>query len=135
MDGHYADAIFAAFREVNCAVREISGLSDLDGTQLMNRAFSLDRPIIKLTKLATRSEKDEHVGFMQLFSGASMGIRNPKAHANIRQDASYKTLEYLSLASLLLKRLDERDRLAHAPAAGSIRIQRRPSIRTTAPIL
>ena len=108
MDRHYAEAILAAFKEVNVVVQEISGLKDKDGKSLMDQAFSPSNPKIKLTNLSSKTEQDEQQGFMHLFGGATMGIRNPKAHSNIVQDDAYKTLHYLALASLLLKRLDER---------------------------
>ena len=38
----------------------------------------------------------------------AVGIRNPKAHENIQQSDPYKTLEYLAIASLLMKKIDER---------------------------
>ncbi len=107
-DGHYAQAILDAFKEVNVAVQEISKINHLDGKKLMDEAFSLNNPKINLTNLQGQTERDEQLGFMLLFGGASIGIRNPKAHSNIKQDDPYKTLHYLSLASLLLKRLDER---------------------------
>jgi hypothetical protein len=44
---------------------------------------------------------------MYLFMGSVVGIRNPKAHRRIEQKDPFKTLEYLSLASLLAKRVDE----------------------------
>lgn len=42
-----------------------------------------------------------------LFIDSVMGIRNPKAHGLIKQEDPFKTLEYLSLASLLAKKVDE----------------------------
>lgn len=107
-DGHYAQAILDAFKEVNVVVQKISGVTDKDGKPLMDYVFSPNNPKIKLTDLSGRTEQDEQQGFMHLFGGATMGIRNPKAHSNIVQDDPYKTLHYLALASLLLKRLDER---------------------------
>ena len=40
-----------------------------------------------------------------------MGIRNPKAHAEVQQKDPYRTLEYISLASLLAKRLEEGEKV------------------------
>lgn len=106
--GLYAEAILNAYKEVIVRVRQISGLHELDGTSLMEQAFSLQNPKIKLNNLQTQSDRDEQVGFLSIFKGVALGIRNPKAHENIEQRDPYKTLEYLSLASLLMKRLDER---------------------------
>lgn len=106
-DGHYSQAIFEAYKAVVNEVKYISG-KHLDGKPLMEQVFSINNPIIKFNNLQSRSDKDEQVGLMFLFSGAALGIRNPKAHDNIVQTDPFRTLEYLSFASLLLKRLDER---------------------------
>ena len=106
--GLYAEAILNAFKEVIVTVREVSELRDEDGTSLMEHAFSVNAPKIKLNKLVTKSDRDEQIGFMHIFIGVALGIRNPKAHDNIEQKDPYKTLEYLSIASLLMKRIDER---------------------------
>jgi uncharacterized protein (TIGR02391 family) len=57
--------------------------------------------------MQSQSDKDEQQGYMQIFAGAMTGIRNPKAHANLNPDQR-KTLHLISLASLLMYRLDER---------------------------
>jgi len=104
--GHYAEAIFAAFKAVNNFTKKKAGLS-IDGKDLMAKTFNKDKPIIKLNKLSNQSEQDEQEGFMFLFMGAMVGIRNPKAHEDIRQVDPYKALEYLSFASLLMRRATE----------------------------
>ncbi|MFB3061408.1 MAG: TIGR02391 family protein, partial [Candidatus Binatia bacterium] len=50
-DGHYAEAIRNAFKEVIVTAREVSGLRDLDGKKLMDQAFSVTNPKIKLNNL------------------------------------------------------------------------------------
>lgn len=104
--GHYAEAIFAAFKAVNNFTKRKIG-QPLDGKDLMAKAFNEDSPIIKINKLTTRSERDEQEGFRFLFMGAMVGIRNPKAHDDIRQIDPYKALEYLAFASLLMRRVIE----------------------------
>ena len=106
--GHYADAILAAYKVVFNEIKDIADIHDLDGKQLAEKAFSLSNPIIKLNDLATQSDKDEQLGFMLLFAGAAVGIRNPKAHDLIEQEDKHKALRYLAFASLLMERLDER---------------------------
>src|SRR5208283_4082966 len=102
VDGHYAQAIFEAFKRVNNAVKEKSGLAHKDGQPLMASAFSGDPPPLALTAIQTQSEKDEQDGFKLLFMGAMSGIRNPKAHDHVIQSDPYKTLHYLAFASLLM---------------------------------
>lgn len=107
-DKQYSDAILAAYKVVLNEIKDVANIHDLDGKQLIEKAFSLSTPIIKLNNLVTQSDKDEQLGFMMLFSGAAVGIRNPKAHDLVVQDDKLKTLRYLVFASLLLERLDER---------------------------
>jgi len=109
-DGHYAQAIFEAFKRVNNLVKEKSGRRDLDGKSLMQHVFSPSNPVLKFNDLSSQSEKDEQEGFMHLFAGAMLGIRNPKGHENIVQKDPDKALEYLVFASLLCRRLEEAKR-------------------------
>ena len=107
-DGYYAQAIFEAFKRVEIEVKEVSGLKEKFGTGLMKCAFKGQEPTIKLTRMNTLSERNDQAGFKLIFTGTMTGIRNEKAHDIIKQRDPYKTLHYLVLASLLLKRLDER---------------------------
>src|SRR2546428_9063938 len=88
-DGHYADSVESALKEVNkrvkVYVKQKTG-KELDGASLMTEAFSLNRPIIVLDDLGTLTGKDIQLGYMRLFEGSMIGIRNPKAHENITID-------------------------------------------------
>jgi uncharacterized protein (TIGR02391 family) len=108
--GHFADAVEAALKEVNDVVRQIviaKGGQELDGADLMNKAFSVKNPVIVLDDLGTITGRNIQQGYSQIFAGAMIGIRNAKAHANIAIDAA-RALHFLFLASLLLFKLDER---------------------------
>lgn len=107
-DGHYSEAIINAYKAIFNALKDLTNIHDIDGKQLAEKAFSLNDPLVKLNNLRTKSDKDEQLGFMMLFSGAAVGIRNPKSHDFIKQDDKLKTLQYLSFASLLMDRLDGR---------------------------
>ena len=106
-DKHYSQAIFEAFKKVNNLVKEKSSRSDLDGKNLMLTVFSVNAPILKMNNLISQTDRDEQEGFMHLFAGAIMGIRNPKGHDNIIQKDMNRTLKYLNFASLLCERLEE----------------------------
>jgi uncharacterized protein (TIGR02391 family) len=110
LDGHNSQAIFEAFKAVNNRVKRISG-EDADGKALMARVFSEERPILKLNAGSTRSDRDEQEGFKFVFMGAMLGIRNPKAHDEIADTDDDRSLEYLALASLLMRRLDDAESL------------------------
>lgn len=106
-DGHYESAIFEAYKAIEVHVKKKSGVTNREGKDLMAYVFKRDNPVIRLNPLNTRSDRDEQEGFQFIFMGAMIGIRNPKAHDLIVQNDAHRTLEYLSLASLLLKRLHE----------------------------
>jgi uncharacterized protein (TIGR02391 family) len=103
-DGHYANAIEDAVKSLNALVRLRSGL-DADGMTLMERVFSPTSPILKFNDLQTQTDRDEQKGFMVLFSGAVVGLRNPRAHAIIQDDPE-RALEFIAFVSLLAKLLD-----------------------------
>ena len=106
VDGHYSQSIFEACKLLNKRVQEKSKL-DEDGKALMLKAFSQNKPVIKLSNGSSRSDADEQEGFMHIFAGVMQGIRNPKGHELIIQKDRIRALEYLSLVSLLFRRLDE----------------------------
>jgi len=106
LDEHYASAVLEAFKFVNNAVKKKSNINS-DGSPLMSSVFRKDNPILKLNALHSDSDKDEQNGFMYLFMGAMMGIRNPKAHENIVLNDPHRALHYLAFASLLRIRVDE----------------------------
>jgi uncharacterized protein (TIGR02391 family) len=104
-DRHYANAVEASVKALNGLVRLRSGL-ELDGTSLMEKAFSPANPILKFNDLSDQSDRDEQKGFMMMFSGAVSGLRNPRAHGFIHDDAE-RALEFIAFVSLLAKLLDE----------------------------
>jgi uncharacterized protein (TIGR02391 family) len=101
-EGNYRHAILDSYILLINTVKTKSGRHDLDGVQLMQTVFSPKNPIVK-----TSNDLDEQQGFMYMFIGAVMGIRNPKAHTLIEQKDPQRTLEWLSFASVLLRVLDD----------------------------
>jgi uncharacterized protein (TIGR02391 family) len=105
-DGHYAQATFEAFKLLEGRVKAISGIEDT-GFSLMMTAFNETGPKIRLTDVASMSDKDEQKGFRHIFAGAIAGIRNPRGHDN-RTDPIDLCLDHLSVASVLLRTLEGR---------------------------
>jgi len=101
IDGHYRQAILDTYILLTNSVKTKSGRHDLDGVQLVQTVFSPKNPCIKIS-----DNIDEQQGFMWLFSGAIMGIRNPNAHNLIEHKDPQKTLEWITYASALLRTLD-----------------------------
>ena len=108
--GHYADAVEAAFKELNSEIKEhvrkATG-QEYDGVDLMNRALSPSNPIIRIADLSTKDGENMQKGYLQIFSGSITGIRNPKAHSNVTIDEK-RAIHHLHLASLLHFVFDER---------------------------
>ena len=109
-DGYFADAVESACKALNSRVRDIvkdqTG-EELDGAKLMQKALSVNNPIIALTDCSTVSGQDTQKGYMEIFAGVMTGIRNPKAHDNnviTQEDA----LRKLILLSLLMYKIDRR---------------------------
>jgi uncharacterized protein (TIGR02391 family) len=107
--GYRGPAILEAYKAINARVREMTGShgSDKDGKALMGYAFNASNPILRLNDGKTRSERDEQEGFSLIFMGAMLGVRNPKAHDLMAPIDEDRALEYLTLASLLMRRLDD----------------------------
>lgn len=72
----------------------------------MEHVFSPKNPVLKINNLADQSDVDEQKGFMNLFSGAVSGLRNPRAHKIIKDDPEM-ALEFIAFISLLAKIADK----------------------------
>ena len=104
----YADAVEAAFKEINTRVKEMyqqKSSNVKDGTELMYSAFSAKNPVLQFAPTSHYSEFDIQEGYMHMFAGAMQGIRNPKAHANETIDKE-DALRKLAFASMLMYKLD-----------------------------
>ncbi len=105
-DGHWEQAVFEAFKYIEKEVKRISALRGKSGYALMMDAFNEANAKVRLNELVTESEIDEQRGYKSIFAGASAGIRNPRGHEVDIGDTPDEALDYLALASLLLRRLD-----------------------------
>jgi uncharacterized protein (TIGR02391 family) len=104
--GHYREAVLNSVTAIFDLIRGRTGI-DLDGSALVNQAFSLNDPYLVLSELDTDSGRNDQKGFIQLFSGSYQGIRNPKAHSLNHDLTELKASQYLVHASLLARRVSE----------------------------
>ncbi len=104
-DGHYSQATFETYKFLDKEVQRIAG-STVSGKDLMMKAFAPDKPMIQLTPLNSASDRDEQDGYKFLFAGSIIAIRNPRGHEVGLPDSPDECLDHLSLASLLLRRLE-----------------------------
>jgi uncharacterized protein (TIGR02391 family) len=106
-DGHYAQATFESFKVLDNQVQHVAKSGD-SGTKLMMGVFGGAAPLVRLTKMVSTSEKDEQEGYKFLFAGSILAIRNPRGHTVGIAESLSECLDHLSLASLLLRRLEAR---------------------------
>jgi uncharacterized protein (TIGR02391 family) len=105
-DGYWEQSVFEAFKFIEKEIERISGIRNKTGYPLMMDALNEDSPKVQLNGLATESEIDEQKGYKFIFAGAATGIRNPRGHEIDIGDTPDNALDYLALASLLIRRLD-----------------------------
>jgi len=106
-NGHYSQSTFEAFKLVDHTVSTISTVKKT-GFKLMMDVFKKTNPKIKLTDLSNQSEVDEQQGYSFLFAGSIMAIRNPRGHLVGKLDTIDQCLDHLCMASLLMRRIDDR---------------------------
>ena len=68
----------------------------------MRHAFSVDNPILRISTV-----KAEQRGYMDLFAGSVLAIRNPLAHSSEEVLTVDDALSLLSFASFLFRALDK----------------------------
>ncbi|MBD1863777.1 MULTISPECIES: TIGR02391 family protein [Trichocoleus] len=100
--GQYELAAFAAMREVEIRVRELSDSeSSLIGVKLMRKSFG------EGGKLADPElDPGERVGIMELFAGAIGTFKNPPSHRQVNYADPTEASEVVLLADLLMRLLD-----------------------------
>ena len=103
-DGHYAPAVFQAFKAVEVRLRELSGL-DLSGRDLAAQALGGDPWRVAVNRHGGRTGADEQEGLKLLFMGAFQGLRNPGGHELDALDGQ-EAMEQLAVASVLMRWLD-----------------------------
>lgn len=112
---HYFEAQFEAFKSLESRVREMTR-SDKSGVDLMGHAFRASNPLIDTATESGRSGTAQREGYLALFRGAMLAVRDPGAHMQARDLDPRDTLEYLAFASLLHRRLDA----AREPELGAL---------------
>lgn len=107
--GFFADSILVCLREANAILKaHVLAINhqELDGAALMTAAFSVNNPIVQLADINTANGRSIQLGYMKIFEGSMIGIRNPKAHENLNPDRT-KTIHLLYNASFLFIKLQE----------------------------
>lgn len=107
LDENYFHAVLEAIKGIAQRIRDMSSLTT-DGAELINSAFSVKNPVLKVNSLTTDAEVSEQKGFSNMLVGLFGSVRNPVAHAPktswpmSEQDA----LDIMSTVSFIHRKLD-----------------------------
>ena len=107
MQNNYFHAVFEATKGLAQRIRDMVGIQ-ADGAALVDRVFSIERPMLTMNTLQTETEQVRHKGFATLLKGCFGAVRNPLAHEpKILWEGEDDAADYLSLISLLHRKLDD----------------------------
>lgn len=103
----YFHAVQEAAKSLTDRISEETGIN-LDGTKLIEKAFSMDKPAVVLNTLQTDSEKNEHRGLKEMLLGINFQVRNVTAH-EMRMKwiiSEEEAINILTIISALHRQLD-----------------------------
>lgn len=105
---NYFHSVFEAVKSIADIIRQKTGLSQ-DGGELIDIAFSIKNPIIKINNLSNETEQSEQKGFANLIKGVFGMFRNTTAHSpKIIWEINEKdALDIMSTISLIHRRLEK----------------------------
>lgn len=95
------EKILTAYRRLEDMVRERTGLPD-HGQKLFSKAFGRNGPALCWNNI----DEGEREGRINLFTGAYMAHRNPRAHRELKDFPSKQLVEFLLLNHLYLLERD-----------------------------
>jgi len=98
----YTESIRDALLYLCSEIRKKSDLLDNDGVDLINKAFSEKKPLIKINKLETENDKNIHRGICDLSKGLIEYFRNPMSHTkkNYNKDVCSRYCSTLNSESI-----------------------------------
>ena len=107
LEDNYFHAVLEAMKSIDSKIRTLSGQTG-DGAPLYDSALGGPAPILRINSLASKSEKSEQSGFLNLLKGLYGTFRNPVAHeARIEwQMPEQDALDMLVIAGYVHRRLD-----------------------------
>jgi len=111
---HYDEAVRKAAQRFANRVKELTNRSDLDGTALMEQAFSAKEPLLAFSDRENPTERNEHDGFRSLAVGMYRALRNVLSHTDSYGFEEVTAQEWLIFISAMHRRLDQVQQVAAA---------------------
>jgi uncharacterized protein (TIGR02391 family) len=106
VDGHFSQAVEESAKAVFGYIRDATGLTQ-DGATLAQQAFSLKGGPLAFSDLGDDTKRNEQLGFMEMLAAFAKGVRNPLAHTHGKLEEAQKAFEYVVMASLFCRRVDD----------------------------
>lgn len=103
--GYYNLSVSEAFKALDIYIKAKVGETEISGTKLVQRVFSVGEPELVWSERKSRSEKDFHRGYHLLFQGGFTGVRNPTSHELDWISEAEEALDVLILAQHLLRKV------------------------------
>jgi len=105
---NYFHSVFEAVKSIAETIRQ-KAKTNKDGAELIDLAFSVKNPLIKINDLRTETEESEQKGFANLVKGVFGMFRNVTAHAPkiVWEIDEQDALDILSTISLIHRKLDQ----------------------------
>ena len=108
--GQYRHAVRRAAEEFSIRVASLSGLNEMSGRSLMERAFQRGDPVLPLRPRpgtrSPRSERNELDGLREFSTGLMAAVRNVFTHETEPQISRAEAMEWLGFISALHRILD-----------------------------
>jgi uncharacterized protein (TIGR02391 family) len=104
-DGRMSEAVFEALRLVEQRVQALTASAE-SGHALMESVFGGRTPQLGITATPGPVAEEEREGFQLLLIGAMLGLPDPHSTVRAASATVDETLEYLAVASMLMRRLD-----------------------------
>lgn len=106
-DAYYDEAVRKVSQRFVNRVKELAGRPDLDGTALMEQAFSAQQPLLAFNERETLLERDVHDGYRFLAVGLTRAVRNVLTHRDSYGLSRIEAWEWLAFVSAMHRLLDE----------------------------
>lgn len=106
---NYFHSVFEAVKSIAETIRQKANLTS-DGGELVDTAFSIKNPLIKINNLSNETEESEHKGLANLIKGIFGMFRNTTAHAPkiIWEINESDALDIMSTISLIHRKLEKK---------------------------
>ena len=113
-DKYYDEAVRKASQRFANRVKELTNRPDLNGSALMEQAFSAQSPLLEFSGRGTMIERDEHDGYRFLAVGLTRAVRNVLSHTDSYGLGEESALEWITFISAMHRRLDQAQQVTTA---------------------